>query len=138
MVIPLLALVLLALPAAAAAAEEIRQAGEASYYSHRFQGKPTASGERFDQRKDTAASPDLPLGARATVTNEANGQSVDVTINDRGPYVDGRILDVSKDAAKRLGMTKDGTAPVTVEVKPEQQPTEELRETVEQAAKKHR
>lgn len=93
----------------------IEQRGEASYYGPGFQGKKTATGEKFDQNERTAAHPALPLGTKATVTNLENGKSVDVKINDRGPYVNGRDIDLSKSAAKDLGMTKDGVAPVKIE-----------------------
>jgi rare lipoprotein A len=110
--------------------------GEASYYGGEFHGKKTATGEIFDQNKMTAASKELPLGSKATVTNEETGKSVDVKINDRGPYADGRVLDVSKGAAKRLDMLDDGTAPVKIEVDPDKQPTEKVREKVEDLAEK--
>jgi len=110
--------------------------GEASYYGGDFHGKKTANGEIFDQNKLTAASKELPLGSKATVTNEETGKSVDVKINDRGPYVDGRVLDVSKGAAKKLDMIDEGTAPVTIEVDPDKQPTEKVREKVEELAEK--
>jgi peptidoglycan lytic transglycosylase len=93
----------------------VEQRGEASYYGPGFQGKHTATGEKFDQKERTAAHPALPLGTKATVTNLENGKSVDVKINDRGPYVKGRDIDLSKGAAKELGMTKDGVAPVKIE-----------------------
>jgi rare lipoprotein A len=93
----------------------IEQRGEASYYGPGFQGKKTATGEKFDQKEPTAAHPALPLGSKATVTNLENGKSVDVRINDRGPYVKGRDIDLSKSAAKELGMTKEGVAPVQIE-----------------------
>ncbi|MFP5513613.1 MAG: septal ring lytic transglycosylase RlpA family protein [Alphaproteobacteria bacterium] len=105
--------------------------GEASFYSHKFHGRTTASGEPMNQNKSTAASRALPLGSKATVTNEENGKSVDVIVNDRGPYVDGRVIDLSRSAAKRLDMIEDGTAPVTVEVKPSEQPTDTARDKVE-------
>lgn len=93
------------------------QVGEASYYGPRFHGQETASGETFNQNELTAAHPSLPMGTRAEVTNLSNGKSVDVRINDRGPYVDDRIIDLSKAAAETLGMKKDGTAQVKVEPK---------------------
>jgi rare lipoprotein A (peptidoglycan hydrolase) len=93
----------------------VEQLGEASFYGEGFHGKKTASGEKFDQNDLTAAHPTLPLGTNATVTNLETGNSVDVKINDRGPYVKGRDIDVSKGAAKELGMTKDGVAPVKIE-----------------------
>lgn len=105
--------------------------GEASFYSQKFHGRTTASGEAMNQNKPTAASRALPLGAKATVTNQDNGKSVDVIVNDRGPYVDGRVIDLSRSAARKLDMIEDGTAPVKVEVKPSEQPTEAARDKVE-------
>jgi peptidoglycan lytic transglycosylase len=93
----------------------VEQVGEASFYGAGFHGKKTATGEKFDQNDKTAAHPTLPLGTKATVTNLENGTSVDVKINDRGPYVKGRDIDLSKGAAKELGMTKEGVAPVKIE-----------------------
>lgn len=93
----------------------VEQVGEASFYNDSFQGKKTATGEKFDQNSRTAAHPTLPLGTKATVTNLDNGNTVDVEINDRGPYKKGRDIDLSKGAAKELGMTKDGVAPVKIE-----------------------
>ena len=93
----------------------VEQVGEASFYGEGFHGKKTSSGEKFDQNDLTAAHPTLPLGTKATVTNLETGNSVDVKINDRGPYVKGRDIDLSKGAAKELGMTKDGVAPVKIE-----------------------
>jgi rare lipoprotein A len=95
----------------------VEQVGEASFYGSGFHGKKTATGETFDQNQKTAAHPTLPLGTEATVTNRDTGASVDVKINDRGPYVKGRDIDVSKAAAKELGMTKEGLAPVKIEAK---------------------
>lgn len=95
----------------------VEQVGEASFYGPGFHGKKTATGEKFDQNEKTAAHPTLPLGTEATVTNLETGDSVDVKINDRGPYVKGRDIDLSKAAAKELGMTKDGVAPVKIEAK---------------------
>jgi rare lipoprotein A len=91
------------------------QTGMASWYGRAWQGRRTASGVRFDARKLTAAHRSLPLNTKVRVTNLANGKSVEVTINDRGPYVHHRLIDVSAAAAKRLGMTKTGVTPVTVE-----------------------
>jgi rare lipoprotein A len=73
-----------------------------------------ATGEPFHPDSDAAASRTLPLGTKAKVTNVENGQSATVTVQDRGPYTGGRILDVSPKTAKELGMTKNGTAPVIV------------------------
>jgi len=90
--------------------------GLGTYYGREAQGGPTASGERFDRNKLTAAHRTLPLGTRVRVTNTRNGRSVEVRINDRGPYGRGRIIDVSEAAARQLGMIDAGVVPVTVEV----------------------
>lgn len=90
------------------------QKGEASFYGPDNAGDTTASGEKLDPRKLTAASRTLPLGAKAKVTNTDTGKSVTVTINDRGPYAAGRVIDVTEKAAEHLGMTEDGVAPVKV------------------------
>jgi len=95
----------------------IEQKGEASFYGKGFHGKKTASGEIFDQHDQTAAHPTLPLGSEATVTNLETGKSVEVEINDRGPYVKGRNIDLSKKAAKDIGLDKEGVAPVEIEAK---------------------
>ena len=89
--------------------------GIASWYGKAWQGRTTASGKKFDARKLTAAHRTLPLNTRVRVTNLLNGQFVDVTINDRVPYVEGRMIDLSAAAAKKLGMQKDGLVPVHVE-----------------------
>jgi rare lipoprotein A len=111
-----------------------RQHGAASFYSDRFGGRKTATGETFSQNKLTAASRDLPLGARVTVTNRQNGKSVDVKVNDRGPYVRGRVIDLSKSAARKIGLGAKGLAPVTVEARPSHQETAELKEAVRKTA----
>jgi rare lipoprotein A len=95
----------------------IEQVGEASWYGKGFHGKKTASGETFNQNDHTAAHPTLPLGTEATVTNLETGKSVEVEINDRGPYTKGRDIDLSKEAAEEIGMKKDGAVPVKVEAK---------------------
>ena len=92
------------------------QRGLATYYGREHHGGPTASGERFDMHKLTAAHRTLPLGTRVRVTNTRNGRSVEVRINDRGPYGRGRIIDLSEAAARRLDMIDAGVVPVTVEV----------------------
>ncbi len=91
-------------------------AGIASWYGAHWQGRKTASGKRFDVHKLTAAHRSLPLNTRVRVTNVENGKSVVVLINDRGPYVDGRVIDLSTAAARRLGMIKEGVVPVEIEV----------------------
>jgi len=92
-----------------------KQTGKASYYSHRFSGRKMADGTRMDPRSNAAASKTLPLGTKARVRNLDNGKSAVVEIKDRGPYVRGRILDVSPGTARQLGMGKDGIARVEVE-----------------------
>ena len=92
------------------------ETGIASFYSDRFQGSPTASGELFDQQALTAAHPSLPLGTRVLVKRADTGQEVEVRINDRGPFIEGRIIDLSKRAARELGMLRRGLAPVLVTV----------------------
>jgi rare lipoprotein A len=90
--------------------------GVASWYGEEFDGIPTASGELFDMKELTAASPDLPLGTRLKVTNLHNNRSLIVRVNDRGPSLAGRLLDVSKAAAWRLGFMKAGIALVKIMV----------------------
>ena len=92
------------------AAQEV---GLASYYHDYFTGKRTASGENYDPNKMTAAHKSLPIGTLIKVTNLENDRSVIVRINDRGPYVKNRILDVSRSAALQLGLTQSGFARVT-------------------------
>ena len=84
---------------------EFRERGLASWYGRRWQGRPTASGERYDRHQLTAAHRTAPLGTQAVVTNLANGYTVRVRINDRGPHKRHRILDLSYEAARRLGLT---------------------------------
>jgi rare lipoprotein A len=103
--------------AAPAEHPETTQVGTASWYGPGFHGQETASGETFDQHALTAAHRTLPLGTEAKVTNLETGQSVNVTINDRGPYVQGRQLDLSQAAAKQIGLTKTGVAKVKIETK---------------------
>ncbi|NPB07406.1 MAG: septal ring lytic transglycosylase RlpA family protein [Aquificae bacterium] len=88
--------------------------GLASWYGGRFHGRKTANGERFDLFKYTAASRTLPLGTYVLVVNLENGRFVVVRINDRGPYVDGRIIDLSMASAMKLGMVRKGIARVAV------------------------
>jgi rare lipoprotein A len=90
--------------------------GEASWYGRRFHGKTTASGERFNMRALTAAHPYLPFGTRVRVTHLDNGRTVVVRINDRGPFVKNRIIDLSYRAARSLGMIQQGVARVKLEI----------------------
>jgi rare lipoprotein A len=94
------------------------QEGRCSFYGREAQGGPTASGERFDMNKLTAAHRTLRMGTHVRVTNLRNGRSVVVRINDRGPYGRGRIIDVSYAAAKALDMIDAGVVPARVEVLP--------------------
>lgn len=86
----------------------IWRSGVASYYGHRFHGRPTANGERFDMNAMTAAHKTLPFGTRVRVTNPSTGKSVVVRINDRGPFTRGREIDLSRAAAIELGLIQRG------------------------------
>ena len=86
--------------------------GVASFYGKGFEGKQTASGEIFDPQGLTAAHPTLPFGTCLRVENRANGRVVKVRVNDRGPYVKGRMIDLSEGAARKLGMLDGGLATV--------------------------
>ncbi len=90
--------------------------GTASYYSYGFDGKKTASGEIFDKNAYTAAHREFPFGTLLRVTNLDNDKSVEVTVNDRGPFAKGRIIDLSEAAARAIGMIQTGTASVRIEV----------------------
>jgi rare lipoprotein A len=92
------------------------QTGKASFYADKFEGSPTASGEKYKHSKMTAAHKSLPFGTKVKVTNIANDQSVEVIINDRGPFVEGRVIDLSKSAAEKLGFINQGIAEVKIEV----------------------
>ncbi len=95
--------------------EGYMEEGEASWYGPGFHGKTTANGERYNQNAMTAAHKTLPLGTDVRVTNLENGQSIEVRINDRGPFLHGRIIDLSKRGAEKLSMKDSGTAQVRVE-----------------------
>jgi rare lipoprotein A len=92
------------------------QVGTASWYGEQFQGKQTASGEPFDMQAFTAAHPTLPLGTFVRVTNLGNGHAVVVRVNDRGPVVDGRIIDLSYNAARALGFKERGVQKVRLDI----------------------
>lgn len=96
-------------------AEGFEEIGRASWYGQWHHGRPTASGAKFDMNKLTAAHRTLPLGTNVRVTNLDNGRSVDVTINDRGPYVGTRVIDLSREAARELRMEREGLAAVLIE-----------------------
>jgi rare lipoprotein A len=91
------------------------EVGVASFYAHRFHGRRTASGVRYDMHALTCAHPRAPFGARLRVTDVESGRSVVVTVNDRGPFAGGRIVDLSLAAARVLGMVERGLARVRVE-----------------------
>ncbi len=97
-----------------AKAGNFRQRGLASWYGQKFHGRHTSSGEIYNMHAMTAAHKTLPLGTWVQVTNLSNGKKVTVRVNDRGPFVRGRIIDLSFAAAKKLGMVGPGTAPVEI------------------------
>lgn len=92
------------------------ETGQASWYGPGFRGKPTASGRPFRPWKRTAAHKSLPFGTVVKVTRLDTGESVRVVITDRGPFVKGRIIDLSRRAARRIDLVDDGVAPVEVKV----------------------
>jgi rare lipoprotein A len=114
---PVLVFAILILAVMSSCSRKITETGKASYYADSFDGKRTASGETFHQRHLTAAHKTLPFGTRVTVVNISNGKSVKVRINDRGPCVPGRIIDLSHKAAAKLGMVNTGVANVEVKYK---------------------
>lgn len=125
-----------------AQAETVFQQGKASYYGKAHHGKKTASGKRFNMHAMTAAHRSLPFGTQLKVTSKDTGKSVIVTINDRGPYAGGRILDLSQEAARQLGMIKQGVGVVTLvkmNVKPDsvrRSSTERIKEPILVASSK--
>ncbi|WP_392339794.1 septal ring lytic transglycosylase RlpA family protein [Moritella marina] len=90
--------------------------GEASWYGSKYHGKRTASGETYNMRAYTAAHKTLPFGTVVRVTNTVNNKSVDVKINDRGPFVRGRIIDLSQKAFEQIGSTNKGVVPVRIDI----------------------
>jgi len=100
------------------AAEQEIARGLASWYGHKFHGRRTANGERFDMNALTAAHPSLPFGTRLTVRNPANGREVAVRVNDRGPHTGRRIIDLSRAAAQAIGLVKAGVGTVVVLLRP--------------------
>lgn len=112
----LMALAVLALALPFGAAQAGVQEGVVSWYGDRFHGRPTASGELFDAAAMTMAHPTLPFGTKVRVTNLRNGRSVEVRVNDRGPFVGTRIADLSHAAAVTLGMMRRGLARVRIEI----------------------
>ncbi|RDC60233.1 RlpA-like lipoprotein [Alteripontixanthobacter maritimus] len=90
--------------------------GHASYYGRKFHGRRTANGERFDMNAMTAAHKTLPFGTKVRVINPANGKEVTVRINDRGPFIRGRTIDLSKAAAKKIGIISRGHGSVEMDI----------------------
>jgi rare lipoprotein A len=95
---------------------DVQSDGKASYYADRYHGRTTANGETFDVDALTAAHKSLAFGTVVRVTNLKNGKSVTVRINDRGPYVAGRVIDLSPAAARKIDMLRDGVVPVKLHV----------------------
>jgi rare lipoprotein A len=94
---------------------EYQASGIASWYGHPFHGRRTASGERYDMNQMTCAHKTLPFGAMLKVTNLRNSKTIVVKVNDRGPFIRGRIIDLSREAAKRLAFKNSGIARVRIE-----------------------
>lgn len=94
----------------------LEQEGMASWYGLEYHGRTTASGERFNQNAMTAAHKELPFGTVVKVTNQLNGRDIAVRINDRGPFIPGRIIDLSRKAARKLDMIEPGVVPVKIRV----------------------
>ena len=98
-------------------AQKVTESGHASYYGDKFEGRKTASGEKYKASRLTAAHRTLPFGTTVKVKNLDNGKVVKVVVNDRGPFVSGRIIDVSGKAANQLEMKNTGTAKVEIKYK---------------------
>ena len=111
----LLSLILSGCSSAPSASKGVIEKGKASYYADKYHGRTTASGEVFNQQALSAAHQTLGFGSRVKVTNIANNKSVIVTINDRGPFIRGRIIDLSKKAFSQIASVKQGVIDVTVE-----------------------
>ncbi|TVT40426.1 septal ring lytic transglycosylase RlpA family protein [Hymenobacter setariae] len=112
----LLSVLTLVLGACGSSKSTFTQSGQGSYYADKFRGRPTASGTPYRPSKLTAAHNTLPFGTKIRVTNTRTGRSVKVTVNDRGPHVKGRIVDLSKKAARKIGLVDAGVAPVQLKV----------------------
>ena len=112
----LLALLLTLTAPALVFANPPAEKGLGSYYADSFHGRKTASGQTYDKNKLTAAHKTLPFGTKVRVKNPANGKTVDVVINDRGPYIKGRVIEISKRAAQQIDLLKATVAPVEVTV----------------------
>jgi rare lipoprotein A len=103
-------------PASPAHKSGDRATGKASYYADKYHGRKTASGERYDKNAMTAAHRTLPFGTRVKVTNVANGKSVVVRVNDRGPFVKGRVIDLSRAAFAAIADPREGVIRVKITV----------------------
>lgn len=90
--------------------------GQASWYGKKYHGRLTASGERYNMRAYTAAHKTLPFGTVVRVTNTANSKTVEVKINDRGPFVKGRVIDLSQKSFEQIGSVKKGVVPIKIEI----------------------
>jgi rare lipoprotein A len=112
----ILLLLLTLLTACGSSKNAFTQSGQGSYYADKFNGRPTASGAPYRPGQMTAAHNTLPFGTRIKVTNVRNGRSVKVIVNDRGPHVKGRIVDVSRKAARKLDLVEAGVVPVQLKV----------------------
>ena len=106
----------LSLMTATVPADAGASSGVASYYGKKFHGRTTANGERYNMNEMTAAHRTLPFGTKVKVTNQRNERSVVVRINARGPFIKGRIIDLSMGAAKKIGLIQTGTATVQLQV----------------------
>ena len=98
------------------------ETGKASYYADKFQGRTTANGETFRQGKRTAAHRSLPFGTKVKVKNLSNNKTVRVRINDRGPFISGRIIDLSKKAARKINIIGAGVANIELSYKLKKRP----------------
>lgn len=114
--LPLLLAAASALTGCAGGAGAYTQSGQASYYADKFAGRKTASGSVYRPSKRTAAHNTLPFGTVVRVTNPRNHRSVKVTVTDRGPHAKGRVIDLSKKAARKIGIVDAGVAPVQLKV----------------------
>lgn len=112
----LISLAALAVSACGGSKSMFTQSGDGSYYADKFEGRRTASGAPYRGGRLTAAHNTLPFGTRLKVTNTRNGHSVKVVVNDRGPHAKGRIVDVSKRAARKLDLLDAGVAPMKIKV----------------------
>ena len=120
----LVATSIILVPNVTSAQENKQMAGKASYYSNGLHGRRMSNGERYDKNGYTCAHKTLPFGTQLRVTNPRNNRSVVVRVTDRGPFVKGRILDLSYSAARDLGILSSGVAYMKVEILPKNKPTE--------------